>query len=157
MKSAETNIFLLNLHVFKAATSCTHSKIYAQSYDSSTIFTGECLEYIYVLVTWKIPHIAYKDLWMSNTLKYFPKRNRWSYKSLYFVLKKKKISILPPLKNNGMFSFYVLTISSLSPGALFFPRQYFSLLLLSLQSEYCNSQRKWYFVQNWHLHTPLKN
>lgn len=53
-----------------------HYKIYVQAYDSSTIFFGECLKYIYVAVTWKIPHIAYKDLGMSNPLKYFPEKKK---------------------------------------------------------------------------------
>lgn len=84
VKSAHTNLFLLNLHVFKTTTWSTCYKIYVQAEDRSITFTGGCLKYIYVLVTWEISHIAHKGLWMSNTLKYFPKRNWWSYKA--FIL-----------------------------------------------------------------------
>ena len=46
-----TNMFLLNLHVFNTTASFTLYKIHVQAYDSSTVFTGECVKFIYALVT----------------------------------------------------------------------------------------------------------
>lgn len=42
------------------------------------------------LCSGNLKNISHKGLLMSNTLKYFPTKIWWSYKSLYFVLKKKK-------------------------------------------------------------------
>lgn len=108
----------------------------------------------------KMPHIAYKGLWMSSPLKYFSVRN-WcsSSRSLCCSLGGKNINkslLLPPLENNWALLLYVPILPPPFPGAPFLPRKYLRLLLSSLHSECCHSLKTTLFCPHGKLHNALK-